>query len=317
MSIASYKDREAWLEARKLGIGGSDAGAILGLNPYKSAYDVWLDKTRRSAPSMITAAMMRGITLEPVAAELYAEKTGRQLRRQPLKKHPEYPFIIGNVDRQILAVGDVSSTGVLEIKCPGLRTMANIKNRGLPDYMVAQIMHYLAVYGYEWGSFALFNAENWDIFHFDIEADPKLIEQIVQAEVDFWKYVEKDTPPPTEPVEAIEMPEVEGALIYVDGEEWIKAAKDFQEARELREAAQALEDQAKSLIREMMDQHEYAAIEIPGMARFYYRTMSGRVSWKKTAEAIAAAAQLPLDEYKVIGKGYRQFAPFFIKPSEE
>lgn len=37
--------REDWLKVRKTGIGGSDAGAVCGLNPYSSAMKVFRDKT--------------------------------------------------------------------------------------------------------------------------------------------------------------------------------------------------------------------------------------------------------------------------------
>ena len=36
--------RDAWLAARRSGIGGSDIAAICGLSPYQTPYDVWLDK---------------------------------------------------------------------------------------------------------------------------------------------------------------------------------------------------------------------------------------------------------------------------------
>ena len=36
--------KEQWLEARKCGIGGSDAASVLGLNPYKSSVSVYIEK---------------------------------------------------------------------------------------------------------------------------------------------------------------------------------------------------------------------------------------------------------------------------------
>lgn len=315
--IASYRDREAWLEERRKGIGGSDAAAILGLNPWKSPYDVWLEKTGRMLPEKPNAAMIRGTVLEPVAADLYAEQTGRKLRRQPLRKHRDFPFILGNADRQILASGDVPETGVLEIKCPGISTMTKIKAQGLPDYMTAQLMHYMAVLGYEWGSFALFNAEHWRLIYFDIEADDRLIERLLEKEVEFWqKHVVPQVPPEVEPEPVVEMPKVEGELKVIEDPEWLKLAKDIKEARELRMAAEELEKQAKEKVRSMMDEMGLSAVEIPGFARLYYRTYKGSVSWKKTAEAMAKRAGLNLEEFLVVGQPRRSFSPFFLKGGE-
>lgn len=314
-TVASYHDREKWLEERKKGLGGSDAAAILGLNPYRTARDVWADKMGLTGEVEITPAMQRGIVLEPVASDLYVEETGRSVRRQPLKRHPDYDFILGNVDRQVLAgTADVTSTGVLEIKCPGLRVMSSIKAHGLPDRMTVQLMHYLAVYGYEWGSFALFNAENWDIIYFDLEADQDLIDTIVEREVEFWqRYVETGQEPPIEGDDKpIEVPEVEGEVTTVDNEQWRRLAKDYAEAKELKSAATDMEKELKDQIKELMHREELHAAEVPGVARFYYKPYPGRTSWKKTAEAIAQEAKVQVEPFVVKGDPYTRFVAYLF-----
>ena len=71
---------QEWLEQRTLGLGGSDMGAVLGVSPYKTAYEVWLEKTRRvPLDSKKTAPILRGIHLESVAADVIAERTGLEL----------------------------------------------------------------------------------------------------------------------------------------------------------------------------------------------------------------------------------------------
>jgi putative phage-type endonuclease len=319
MAISSYSDKEEWLKERQTGIGGSDAGVILGVNPFKTKVELWEEK-RADAPVEIemTPPMLRGIVLEPVAADLYVERTGRQVRRQPLRRHSVHEFMIGNVDRQILAVDDVQSTGILEIKCPGLRVMANVKARGLSDYMTVQLMHYLAVYGYEWGSFCLFNAENWDVIYFDLEADQKFIGAIVEMERDFWNdYVLTGTAPPEDDQPLIDIPEVEGELKVIDAEDWISAANELREAQGLRKAAAELEDTAKGTLKGLMESGGFDAVEISGLARLYYRMSAGRTSWKKTAAALAFAGKLDVDEFAVEGKPYRTFKPYFLTKEEE
>ncbi len=313
------QEKHEWLKERQTGIGGSDASVILGVNPFRTKTELWAEKIADTVTEIPpNPAMLRGLVLEPVAADLYVERTGRQVRRQPMRRHAEHEFMIGNVDRQILAVGEVEATGILEIKCPGLRVMANVKARGLSDYMTVQLMHYLGVYGYEWGSFCLFNAENWDVIYFDLEADQEFIGAITEMERDFWNdYVLTGTAPPEDDEPLIDIPEVEGELKVIDVDTWRSAAEELRDAQSLRKAGAELEDIAKGRLKYLMESNELDAVEIPDLARLYYRMSSGRTSWKKTAEAIAKDANVTVDEFKVEGKPYRTFKPYFLTREEE
>ncbi len=308
------QEKHEWLKERQTGIGGSDASVILGVNPFRTKTELWEEKIADTVTELPpTPVMQRGIVLEPVAADLYVERTGRQIRRQPMRRHPEHEFMIGNVDRQILAVNGVDRTGILEIKCPGLRVMANVKAHGLSDYMIVQLMHYLGVYGYEWGSFCLFNAENWDVIYFDLEADQEFIGSIVEMEGDFWRdNVLAGVAPIEDDQPLIDIPEVEGELKVIDVDAWRSAAEELQEAQGLRKAAAELEDTAKGTLKGLMENSGLDAVEIPDLARLYYRYSDGRVSWKKTAEAMAKETEFPLEYYKVEGKPFRTFKPYFL-----
>lgn len=320
MAISSYNDPEVWLRERQTGIGGSDAGVILGVNPFKTLIELWEEKTAETYTKIeITAPMRRGLVLEPVAADLYVERTGRQIRRQPLRRHPEHDFMIGNVDRQILAVNAVASTGILEIKCPSLRVMTNVKARGLSDYMTVQLMHYLAVYGYGWGSFCLFNAENWDVIYFDLEADQEFISNLIEYEGDFWTnhVLANRAPPELEDKFAPEIPQIEGELKLIDGSAWRQAAQELREAVSLRKAAAELEDNAKDALKGLMENQGLDAVEIPDLARLYYRMSAGRTSWKGTATAIAQEADLDIADFIVQGKDFRTFKAYFLTKEEE
>jgi len=72
---------EAFRAERKTGIGASEAGAILGVNPFKTAVDVWLEKTGRQPPFDGNAATYWGQKLEDLVASEYALMTGRKVRR--------------------------------------------------------------------------------------------------------------------------------------------------------------------------------------------------------------------------------------------
>jgi predicted phage-related endonuclease len=184
--------------------------------------------------------------------------------------------------------------------------------------MTVQLMHYLAVYNYSWGSFALFNAENWDLIWFDLEADPALIATMIEREQEFWGWVVNEIEPPeTAGAKAVEIPKIEGELTIVNTEDWQRMASDLREARELKEAASELEETAKTQIQERMHRDELHAVEVDGIARFYYRYQAGTTKWKETAEAIARAANLKTDAFLVKGDGFTKFTPYFLRPEED
>ncbi len=306
---------KAWLKARK--IGGSSAAAIIGAHPYKTAYEVWERLTGATTGEIkMNLAMKMGVLLEPVAADLYVEETGRKVRNRKQRSHPDYPFITGNIDREILSQVD-KPAGILEIKCPTIHTMAKVKREGLRDDMVVQLQHYMGVYGYEWGSFALFNQDAGFIY-FDVEADQDFISTLIEKEIEFWEnHVVPKIPPPQEVEEEIDIPRVEGALIMVDDAEWREAATNLQEARALKKTAAELELTAKEKIQELMAEQGANAVEIPSFARFYYKNYDGNTAWKPTAAAIALAAELNVDDYIVKGKESRRFLPYFLKQLED
>ncbi len=303
------------LKERQSGFGGSDAATVLGVNPFMTALELYESKiyeiTEVGEP---TPQQERGNVLEPVAADRYVLKTGREIVERKQKRHPDFPFMIGNVDREIIGGDGVDSPGILEIKCPGLQIMAKVKAHGLEDYMMVQLQHYLAVYGYSWGSFSLFNAERMDLIWFDLEADQDFISTLMEKEEAFWfDHIYQKIPPPVDPdVEIINIPQVEGEVMTVDGDEWRDAARDLQEAVELKKAAMELEKYSKGILQELMDDLGADAVDIPDLARLYYRTHDGRTSWKNTAEKLAQYAGLPISEFLEAGKPYRSFRSYFM-----
>ncbi len=185
-----------WLEQRRKGIGGSDAGAVLGLSPYSTPLDVWLDKTGRSEPIEDNEAMYWGRTLEAVVAQVYAERTGDKIRRKGMTASKEHPFMLANIDRAI--VGHANGPGVLEIKTAGQHVADQWGESGsdeIPQHYYAQLAHYLAVTGYTWARLAVLIGGR-DFRVYDIPRDEEIIAKLVEEERNFWEsYVKTDTPP--------------------------------------------------------------------------------------------------------------------------
>lgn len=97
-------DHETWLQYRKKGIGGSDAGSICGLNPYSTAISVFQDKTQLQAEEKAdNEAMRQGRDLEEYVARRFTEETGKKVRRaNAIFYKEEQPFMLANVDRLIV-----------------------------------------------------------------------------------------------------------------------------------------------------------------------------------------------------------------------
>lgn len=186
-------EKEEWLKQRSKGIGGSDAPVVLGISPFKSRLQLWNEKvSKKIDPESGDALILQiGNALEPIVANKYAKETGRKLEIRPSKVHPEYPFIIGNIDREI--VGDERGPGILEIKTKG--AWIDWHGEDIPPYYMAQVQHYLSIYGYEWASFAVLDLGTRKISHLDIERDDKQIAKIIDEEKKFWELVEKGIPP--------------------------------------------------------------------------------------------------------------------------
>ena len=95
--------KEDWLRYRKCGITGTDAGAILGLNPYRSAFQVYHDKISDTTENIDNEAMRQGRDLEDYVAQRFTEATGLKVRRaNAIYQSEEHPLLLADFDRLIV-----------------------------------------------------------------------------------------------------------------------------------------------------------------------------------------------------------------------
>lgn len=194
LSVKDAEDHEKWLEARALGIGGSDAAVIMGMNPYKSPYQLWLEKTGQAeAPDLSDNQYVYwGTKNEANIADWFQEETGRKVKRLGTLRSKEYPFMLANVDRTV-----VGENAGLEIKTAGVRQYRKWKDDEIPDAYYCQCLHYMAVTGADYWYIAVLlggNEAKWK----RIERNEEDIQHLIMAETDFWKLVETKTPPPVD-----------------------------------------------------------------------------------------------------------------------
>jgi predicted phage-related endonuclease len=172
---------------------GSDIAAILGLHPYVTPLDVYLDKLGQSEDTPETDLMWLGRELEPVVARLVARKhpTWRVHPVHAMAWHWQEPFG-ANIDR--LVYDRTRGWGVLELKTGTARTLDRWDRSGPPDYQVLQLQWYLMILRRPWGLLAaLVGGEYREAV---VEADPDLWADLHDAASTFWdRHVRTRIPP--------------------------------------------------------------------------------------------------------------------------
>jgi putative phage-type endonuclease len=187
----AYKTRDEWLSLRKNYIGGSDSGAVVGLNPYKSAYALWAEKTGKMPEFEGNLTTEVGSYLEEFVATLFERETGKKVRRKNrMMVNDLYPWACADVDRVV-----VGENAIVEIKTTNsFPAMRKFKNGEYPEQWYCQMTHYMAVGGYERAYLAvLVNCREFKLFV--LERDEDEIAALMSEEQKFWSLVETDTPP--------------------------------------------------------------------------------------------------------------------------
>ena len=186
-----YADRDEWLAIRRQYIGGSDAGSIVGMNPYKSAYTLWAEKTGKAPEFDGNLTTEVGAYLEEFVAKMFEKETDKKVKRHNATMvNDKYPYACANADR--LVVGE---RALLEIKTTNsLPNMKKIKGGEFPDAWYCQMTHYLAVSELDKAYLAvLVNCR--DFYIFELDRDEEEIAALMTAEAEFARCVINDTPP--------------------------------------------------------------------------------------------------------------------------
>lgn len=191
MTVRQMENRKNWLDVRAQGIGGSDAGAIMGLNKYKGPMAVYLEKTGQVEPEDISKkpAVIAGQMLEPVVARMFEEATGKKVRRMGTLQSLENPWMHANPDRVI-----IGEDAGLEIKTGGAWSKSLWEDGNIPDSYYVQCLHYLAVTGAaRWYVAAWLGGQEFVTRTIDRREDE--IKELIKEESKFWDRVQTHTPP--------------------------------------------------------------------------------------------------------------------------
>jgi putative phage-type endonuclease len=291
LGIPTKQERTQFLRDRQKGLGGSDMAGVAGLDPFTDPMQVYLSKVRdigdeEDEPNI---HMLRGVILEPVAALLYAEATGRDVASVGVKEHPSKPWARVNIDREIRAPD--LPLGVLEIKAPGTRAMQHVIEFGAREQHIVQLQWGMFVTGCSWGSFAEINLEHeaGPLQHFDQEPNPLLIEQLEEVGETFWNdYVlERKPPHPTEWGRTpIEVPPHDAERVVFADMDVLLLVQNAMNMLALKKECEDEYDEHRRFLQDWMDHKRVTKIQVPGQGKVNYGWRDGKVTFdhKRLAE---------------------------------
>ena len=264
-----YADHVEWLQIRKQYIGGSDAGAILGMNPFASPFSVWAEKTGNAEPFAGNMKTKIGTQFEAFVAALFEEETGKRVRKCNFTLvNDDYPWACANLDREI-----VGEDALLECKFTNSHVnTVKFKNNEYPDQWLCQMMHYLAVTGKQKAYLAVLS-ECRDFHIFELERDEEDIKTLMDAESHFWNdYVLTGTQPPVDESQATAkalfqmFPHDDGTEIVLDLDEEILARR-----KTLKETEKAVKDELDGIDNEIKAKIGSASTAVCGAYKISFR----------------------------------------------
>lgn len=271
-------DREEWLRWRRRGIGSSDAPAVTGLDPFRTPMAVWLEKTGQVEPDPEppSEAAYWGQVLEDAVAGEFARRTNLKVRRRrAILQHPTYPWMLANLDR---TVRDADGPAVLECKTTSTYLASNWSGDQIPDRVMVQVQHQLAVTGYRRAYVAvLIGGQRYR--HYVVERDDELIAHLIQIEADFWRLVETGTPPEWDGSDAAAellkrlYPEAETGKVVSLPAEAEELLRQYDEARQAEAEAAARRQQAENQLKALLGDAEQGVL---GERRVIWRNVTQR-----------------------------------------
>jgi putative phage-type endonuclease len=197
--------QEDWLKYRKRGIGASEVGTVMGLNPYKSSIELFYEKIGEELGYTVeNIAMFMGKEQEPFMAKLWQfwdgdqESVIRNWRSNTIVRrcqrvnayvnNPRFPWLFVSLDRKINHI-EGKGEGALELKTIEAWEAEKWENEIPPSYAV-QVQTQILVCEFLWGElFTMKNGRHLECLPFDVHNE--LQDKILTLTKEFWDKVEK------------------------------------------------------------------------------------------------------------------------------
>lgn len=186
---------EEWLQARRTGIGGSDAGVIMEASHFRTPRELWEDKCGFMPPENDANWLQKqfGTYLEELVARVFQRETGYQVfAMRKMFQHPHHPFMLADVDYFVqLPTG---KTFILECKTCGVDQLESQWGRPndtkIPAAYTWQCRHYMTVCNLDGAFICCLAANSMQYFRMRrINRDADLEQQLIEKEMEFWTSV--------------------------------------------------------------------------------------------------------------------------------
>ena len=287
-------EKSEWLRYRKRGITGTDAGAIVGMNPYRSAFDVYQDKVTDEVEEFDNEAMRQGRDLEEYVAQRFMEEKGLKVRRaNAIFYNEQYPYMLADFDRII-----AGQKAGLECKTVSPYSADKWDDGKIPLHYQMQVQHYLGVSGYDcWYVAALILGTGFVIRK--IERDEELIKNLIIIESNFWfkNVLERKIPEPDGSKAYSEVLKEKYFNCRKDTEvQLFGVEKDLQRREELKELLDKLEKE-KNIIDQKIQ------LQLGQSDAVYATAGKYRISWTPTVTSRIDTARLKTEKPEL----YKQY----------
>ncbi|MEQ8156711.1 MAG: lambda-exonuclease family protein [Clostridiaceae bacterium] len=246
-------ERMEWLKERQKGIFGSDAGSIMGVNKYKSAFEVYAEKTEEiSEGQEEPEAVYWARKQRHLVSREFTMRTGKKTRKNSkFFQHRDYPFILGEGGTRVLG-----ENSLLVCKFTSVFREKEWDMEEIPPSYLLQCQHNMAVTETEKCYFAVLIGGQKFICK-ELLRDEELISMMLEEERNFWvNHVEKRIPPELDGSSAAEkylkekFAKADKSLEVTLKDEYKERISDYlglkESIRTLEEKAKAIENNLKN-----------------------------------------------------------------------
>ena len=284
--------REEWLQVRKQGIGGSDCGTVLGLNPHKSAYSLAAERIGMIKPADLSnnIKVWMGIHQEPVVAARFEYETGKKVHRRGTLRDPDHPYMLANIDRWV-----PGENAGLEIKTADFRmrdewgAADDPNDLKVPDAYYCQCMHYMAVTGADyWYIAALIGGNDFRLKRIPRNEDD--IAYIRTKEKEFWDLIQEKKLPPLDASSSTadtlaKLHNRSNGETFEMPPEALKAIQNYQAWKQKEKEVKAGQQEAKNILMAILGDNEVGTIH-DGEGKLH------KVTWKNQVRESLSLAKL-------------------------
>ena len=307
--VEQDKEPEKWLEMRTTGIGGSDAGAIMGLNKYASPLTIYLSK-KNVEGFKGNAATEWGHILEDPIRKKAAEELGIEIISVPgMYTSNDIPYMNANIDGLCHAENQVTIGGETVEGLGGFEIKTSSRGEGfsedeIPDSYYCQVQHYMAVTGLNWFILTAFFMNTKKARHYVIRRNDDFIySRLIPAERDFWEnYVLTNNPP--EPIGIDSESEYTANLNIADTVELDSETEDLiaqrmevqQKIKDLEQKESALKDSILIKLSALSNSVSATAEKINGAGERFKLTYNLQKKYYADTDALKKSGLF--DDYK-------------------